>query len=89
MSTERPRRRTRAGSTPALIPVEEQEPYPPEPHWGTDERGRFRYADYDGEQLVIRIDKSGDLWVDKLGEGPVYIRKEHIQVIIEALEAKP
>lgn len=57
-----------------------------EPYWGTDPRGRFYYVDYDGETLIVRHDKDGDVWVDKEGEGPVFIRKEHVALIVAALE---
>lgn len=59
-----------------------------EPHYGTDRRGRFRYTDYDGEELVIWGDEDGDVWVDKRGEGPVFIRKEHIALIADALSTR-
>jgi len=60
--------------------------YPADPHWGRNDRGRFRYVDYDGESLHIWRDKDGELWIDKRGEGPVYIRKQDIPVILEAIE---
>jgi hypothetical protein len=61
--------------------------YPPDPYWGTDDRGRFRYVDYDGESLVIWHDKDGELWVDKHGEGPVFVRVQDLPVITEAFAA--
>lgn len=67
--------------------VDQSPPYPPDPCWGTDDRGRFRYVDYDGESLHIRYEEDGDIWVDKMGEGPVYIRAVDIPVVIEALRA--
>lgn len=66
----------------------EPDSYPPDPYWGKDGRGRFIYTDYDGEQLTLRFEE-GDLWADKLGEGPVYIRKQDIPVIIAALNEQP
>lgn len=60
--------------------------YPPEPHWTTTPKGRFIYTDYDGESLHIRFEPNGDLWVDKKGEGAVYIRKEDVALIIAELQ---
>ena len=62
------------------VPKEPQS-YPPDPVWGR-ERGRFYYTDYDGESLTIRHVRSGNVWIDKLGEGPVYLRKEDIPLIM-------
>ena len=59
--------------------------YPPDPYWGTDDRGRFRYVDYDGESLHVRHESDGDLWIDKKGQGPVYVRREDVPVILAAL----
>lgn len=59
-----------------------------EPHWGYDPRGRFHYTDYDGESLVVRRNPDGSVWVDKRGEGPVYITKEHVALIAAAMEGK-
>ena len=84
---EQPRRRRRE-SRPVPATPEDMEPYkyPPDPYWGTDERGRFQYVDYDGESLHVWADKDGELWIDKRGEGPVYIRSEHISVIVKAIQ---
>ncbi|UYM26584.1 hypothetical protein SEA_BAUER_35 [Arthrobacter phage Bauer] len=82
--------RGRGGARPAPTQVSaEAHTYPPNPYWGTDDRGRFRYVDYDGESLHVRHEADGDLWVDKKGEGPVYIRKEDVHVIIDALQVAP
>lgn len=78
----RPRRRTKE---PTYIAPEDQPTYPPEPFWSTDDRGRFRYVDYDGESLVVWRNKDGALWIDKRGEGPVFIRDEDVAVIVEAI----
>ena len=59
--------------------------YPPDPHWGRDKRGKFRYMDYDGESLLIYRNPDGDLWVDKHGEGPVFIRQQDIPLIVDAI----
>lgn len=85
---ERRRRRRESRPTPA---TSEDEPstYPPDPHWGTDERGRFHYVDYDGESLVIWRDKDGAFWVDKKGEGPVFVRDQDLPVIAERFAADP
>lgn len=61
------------------------ESYPPDPVWGRDRHGRFSYTDYDGESLMLRFEENGDVWADKLGEGPVYIRSEDVPVILAAL----
>ena len=62
--------------------------YPPDPQWGTDARGQFRYMDYDGEQIRIWRTGLGDLRIDKRGEGPVFIREQDIPIIIEAINDK-
>jgi hypothetical protein len=62
--------------------------WPAEPHWGKDARGRFRYTDYDGEQLFIWGEGDGELWIDKRGEGPVYIRPEHAEIIVNAIRER-
>lgn len=81
----RPRTRRRTG-TPTYVAPEDMPTYPPDPFWVTDERGRFHYKDYDGESLVVWRDPLGDdIWIDKRGEGPVFIRKEDVAVIIEAI----
>ena len=59
--------------------------YPPDPHWGRDNRGQFRYMDYDGESLRIYRNPEGDLWIDKHGEGPVFIRQQDIPLILDAI----
>lgn len=82
------RRLGRVRQPATIIPQEDAPPYPPDPYWGTDERGRFRYVDYDGESLQVRYEDDGDLWIDKHGEGPVYIRREDIPVIVAALTAR-
>lgn len=79
------RRNGRARKQANLLTPAEATTYPPDPYWGTDDRGRFRYVDYDGESLHIRYEEGGDLWIDKKGEGPVYIRSEDIPVIASAL----
>lgn len=60
--------------------------YPPDPIWGIERNGQFRYMDYDGESLRIWRNASGDLWVDKRGEGPVYVRNEDIPIIVNAIQ---
>lgn len=78
--------RTRGSRRPTTPPTNaEVHTYPPDPYWGTDDRGRFRYVDYDGESLHVRHESDGDLWIDKKGEGPVYVRKEDVPVILAAL----
>lgn len=59
--------------------------WPPDPHWGTDKHGKFRYTDYDGETLLIWRDAEGGFWVDKQGEGPVYVREQDSPIITEQL----
>lgn len=66
--------------------AKEPESYPPDPVWGEDGPHRFHYTDYDGESLTLKYAHDGDIWADKLGEGPVYIRKEDIPVIVAAFE---
>ena len=86
-----PRRRGDARlSTPASttsVPVERV--WPPDPEWGTDDRGRFYYRDYDGESLHVWRDKEGELWIDKRGEGPVYVRAQDATLILGAVEPPP
>ena len=60
--------------------------WPPDPEWDTDGRGRFRYTDYDGESLHVWRDKDGELWIDKRGEGPVYVRAQDIPLILGAVQ---
>lgn len=66
--------------------AKDPESYPPDPVWGEDGPYRFQYTDYDGESLVLKYAHDGDIWADKLGEGPVYIRREDIPVIVAAFE---
>jgi hypothetical protein len=81
----RRRRERRSRPAPRNIPEEEQPVWPPDPHWGVDPHGRFVYTDYDGESLIVRKsrDNDGSIWLDKGGEGPVFVRAEDVQVIIE------
>lgn len=62
--------------------------YPEDPHYGMDRNGWWRYTDYDGENLRVRRNTEGDLWIDKHGEGPVFIRQEDIPVIIAAMTTR-
>jgi hypothetical protein len=75
--------RLRAGRVESI--EKDPQSYPPDPVWGV-ERGRFCYTDYDGESLTVRHEANGDVWADKLGQGPVYIRKEDVPVIVAAFE---
>lgn len=76
------RRRRSERPAPHNIPEQEQPVWPPDPSWGIDPRGRFHYEDYDGEALVVwKAGDSGDLWMDKSGEGPVLVKAEHIDII--------
>jgi hypothetical protein len=63
--------------------------YPPDPQWGFDQRGYWwRYMDYDGESLEVRVNDDNTVWVDKHGEGAVFIKAEHVPLIIKALTDK-
>ncbi len=70
---------------PFIGPMEK---YPPEPRMYHDDHGRFHYMDYDGESLTIWRDKNGELWVDKHGQGPVYVRPEHAVIIAQEILRK-
>lgn len=84
-----PRRRRVTPRMPQTV-VEaegEQYKYPPDPHWGVDKHERFIYTDYDGESLIIWKPKEddGSLWIDKGGQGPVFVRAEDVQVIVDGV----
>ena len=53
--------------------------------FGKSGRRAYSYTDYDGESLHIWRDSAGELWVDKTGEGPVYVRSQDIELIVMAL----
>lgn len=53
-----------------------------------DSKGRFVYEDYDGEEVLIGRTRNGDVWMDKRGEGPVFIDKRDIHLIVKAMEGK-
>lgn len=78
------RRRRKANAAQATQGAPEVT-YPPDPQWGTDPRGKFRYTDYDGEALLIWRDAEDGFWVDKQGEGPVYVREQDSPIITEQL----
>lgn len=59
----------------------------PDPHWGHDRHGRFQYVDYDEERLIVYPAQGGGVWMDKRGEGPVFVRQEDVAVIISALQS--
>lgn len=80
--------RVQAARAQPSVPAEERK-WPPDPYWGTDEHGRFRYVDYDGESLHVWRDKDGELWIDKKGEGPVYVRGTDVPMIVRAIEVQP
>lgn len=85
-ATIRAERRRRRAARPAQAATDAPaDTYPPDPHWGTDPRGKFRYTDYDGEALIIWPDSESGFWVDKQGEGPVYVREQDSPVITEQL----
>lgn len=67
----------------------QQESYPPEPHWATTPTGRFVYTDYDGESLHVWGRTKQGLWVDKRGEGPVYLRREDVALIVAEMQKGP
>jgi len=79
------RRRRRAERAAEPVPDGPAPTWPPDPDWGTDRHGRFRYTDYDGESLIIWQDPDGGRWVDKRGEGPVFIREQDSPIITEQL----
>jgi len=83
LRTERRRRRAKRAAEP--VPDGPASTWPPDPDWGTDRHGRFRYTDYDGESLIIWQDPDGGRWVDKRGEGPVFIREQDSPIITEQL----
>lgn len=81
--------RRRGRRSPNSRPVDAALPetaWPPDPVWDTDDRGRFHYTDYDGESLHIWRDKDGELWIDKKGEGPVYVRQQDVALILGAVQ---
>jgi hypothetical protein len=69
-------------------PFDPNQEYPPDPHWGKDRRGWWRYTDYDGESVTLRRTAEGDLQLDKHGEGFVFIRQEDIPLIIAAMTTR-
>lgn len=66
--------------------------WPYDPMWKTSPGGRFFYTDYDGESLIIyrrgRGDREPSLWVETKGEGPVLIKPEHLEMIIQVLRGE-
>lgn len=82
------RKSRRRGERPVRTPMPEgwvAPTWPPDPEWATDERGRFWYQDYDGESLHVWRDKDGELWIDKKGEGPAYVRSQDATLIADAI----
>ena len=61
----------------------------PEPQVNRDSKGRLVYTDYDGEQLIVRRNADGGLWIDKRGEGPVYVRAADVEMIVAAMTGPP